>query len=289
MHPGGPYWAKKDAGAWSVPKGELEPGRGAARRRAPRGPGGDRAHGRGPFLPLGEVRQKAGKRVTAWAARAEFDPAALASATFEMEWPPRSGRRQAFPEVDRAAWFALDEARVRILEGQRPLLDALERALAAGAARRILPRDDAREPPRRALARAPARGESRRRRARSRRADVRRRRPARGPLGAARRARSAALLVRSPTAGGASSASSTGGSSPSAASRWWCRAAAARSDRAATSSRTSASAPTALATVAWLRDAAVVPGPLRHGRARATSASCSGRSRARPAPSSARS
>ena len=132
VHPGGPYWAKKDAGAWSVPKGELEPDEeplAAARREVEEEIG---FAPEGPFLPLGEVRQKAGKRVTAWAARAEFDPAALRSGTFEMEWPPRSGRRQAFPEVDRAAWFALVEARVRILEGQRPFLDALERTLAAG-------------------------------------------------------------------------------------------------------------------------------------------------------------
>jgi predicted NUDIX family NTP pyrophosphohydrolase len=132
VHPGGPYWAKKDAGVWSVPKGEPLPDEeplAAARREVLEEIG---LAAEGPFLPLGEVRQKAGKRVTAWAARAEFDPAALRSATFEMEWPPRSGRRQAFPEVDRAAWFGLDEARARILEGQRPLLDALERALAAG-------------------------------------------------------------------------------------------------------------------------------------------------------------
>jgi predicted NUDIX family NTP pyrophosphohydrolase len=132
VHPGGPYWAKKDAGAWSVPKGELEPDEeplSAARREAREEIG---AAPEGPFLPLGEVRQKAGKRVVAWAARADFDPAALRSVTFEMEWPPRSGRRQAFPEVDRAAWFSLEEARNRILEGQRPLLDALARALADG-------------------------------------------------------------------------------------------------------------------------------------------------------------
>jgi predicted NUDIX family NTP pyrophosphohydrolase len=130
VHPGGPYWAKKDAGAWSVPKGELEPGEeplAAARREVEEEIG---VAVEGPFLPLGEVRQKAGKRVTAWAARAEFDPATLRSGTFEMEWPPRSGRRQVFPEVDRAEWFPLAEARVRILEGQRPLLDALERVTA---------------------------------------------------------------------------------------------------------------------------------------------------------------
>jgi len=130
VHPGGPYWAKKDAGAWSLPKGEIEPGEeplAAARREVEEEIG---VAVDGDFLPLGELRQKGGKHVAAWAVAAEFDPATLVSAPFEMEWPPRSGRTQSFPEVDRAAWFDLAEARVRILASQLPFLDLLARALA---------------------------------------------------------------------------------------------------------------------------------------------------------------
>jgi len=125
VHPGGPFWARRDLGAWSIPKGEVLAGEDplAAARREAREETGLRAAG--PFVPLGAVRQRGGKRVAAWAVEGDFDPAALRSGRFEMEWPPRSGRRQSFPEVDRAAWFGLDEARARILPGQRPLLDAL--------------------------------------------------------------------------------------------------------------------------------------------------------------------
>jgi predicted NUDIX family NTP pyrophosphohydrolase len=135
-HPGGPYWAKKDAGAWSLPKGEIEPGEeplAAARRELTEEIG---LAVDGAFLPLGELRQKGGKHVAAWAVEAAFDPATLVSGTFEIEWPPRSGRMQSFPEIDRAAWFDLAEARVRILASQIPFLDALGRAVAepAGAA-----------------------------------------------------------------------------------------------------------------------------------------------------------
>jgi predicted NUDIX family NTP pyrophosphohydrolase len=131
VHPGGPLWARRDEGAWSIPKGEVEPGEDplAAARREVEEETGLRAEG--PFLPLGAVRQRGGKRVAAWAVEGELDPGALRSGRFEMEWPPRSGRRQSFPEVDRAEWFALDEARRRILDGQRPLLDALEAAAGA--------------------------------------------------------------------------------------------------------------------------------------------------------------
>lgn len=123
VHPGGPFWAKKDDGAWSIPKGELEDGEAplaAAIREGREELGIEVA---GEFVALTPVRQAGGKTVLAWAVRADFDPTRLVSQTFEMEWPPRSGRTQTFPEVDRAAWFTIDEARRKILKGQRPLLD----------------------------------------------------------------------------------------------------------------------------------------------------------------------
>lgn len=129
VHPGGPFWAKKDLGAWSIPKGEPdageEPRRCALRELAeelgPAAPALDLAQ----LIELGSVRQKSGKRVHAWAAEADFDPAALASNSFELEWPPRSGAMVEFPEVDRAEWFEPDEARRRILAAQAPLIDRL--------------------------------------------------------------------------------------------------------------------------------------------------------------------
>jgi predicted NUDIX family NTP pyrophosphohydrolase len=127
VHPGGPFWRDKDLGAWSIPKGEGEPGEAlldAARREVREEIGVDVD---GTFLPLTPVRQAGGKTVHAWAIAADVDPRAIVSTTFEIEWPPRSGRRQAFPEVDRAAWFEIDEARRRILGGQRPLIDELTR------------------------------------------------------------------------------------------------------------------------------------------------------------------
>jgi len=130
VHPGGPFWAKKDRGAWSVPKGEVGPDEApldAALREFEEETG---ARADGDLMALSPVRQKGGKTVHAWAMHGDLDASAVRSNTFEMEWPPRSGRRQAFPEVDRAAWFALEEARVRILEGQVPLLDELARLLA---------------------------------------------------------------------------------------------------------------------------------------------------------------
>ena len=126
VHPGGPFWSKRDSGAWSIPKGEYsddEDAEPAARREFEEETGWTITS---ELLPLGEIRQKAGKTVTAFAAEGDFDTASLDSNRFEIEWPPKSGRIAAFPEVDRAGWFALDEAREKIIEGQRPLLDRLE-------------------------------------------------------------------------------------------------------------------------------------------------------------------
>lgn len=129
-HMGGPFWAQKDEGAWSVFKGEYgvhEDPFAAARREFEEETGSPPPDG--PALALGEVRQPSGKRVVAWAIEGEFDPAQLSSNTFEIEWPPRSGRRAEFPEVDRAEWFDLATAREKVVRGQVPLIDALERAL----------------------------------------------------------------------------------------------------------------------------------------------------------------
>lgn len=129
VHPGGPLWRRKDVGAWSIPKGEAAPGEdllAVARRELHEETG---FAVQGPFLPLTPVRQAGGKIVHAWAVEADADPGSLASNTFTMEWPPGSGRQQTFPEVDRAEWFELDEARRRILAGQLPLVDELEAAL----------------------------------------------------------------------------------------------------------------------------------------------------------------
>jgi predicted NUDIX family NTP pyrophosphohydrolase len=128
VHPGGPFWAKKDDGAWSIPKGEIDEGEDpfvAARREVAEELG---AAPDGHFIPLEPVRQAGGKVVYAWAIEADVDPATMTSNTFQMEWPPRSGRRQTFPEVDRAAWFTIAHARSKILRGQLPLLDALAHA-----------------------------------------------------------------------------------------------------------------------------------------------------------------
>ena len=125
VHPGGPFWARRDAGAWSIPKGEYsddEDAEAAARREFAEETGWTI---KGELKPLGEVRQKAGKAVTAFAGRGDFDPATLNSNRFEMEWPPKSGRTASFPEVDRAGWFGLAEAAEKILGGQRPRLDRL--------------------------------------------------------------------------------------------------------------------------------------------------------------------
>jgi predicted NUDIX family NTP pyrophosphohydrolase len=130
-HPGGPFWAKKDAGAWTIPKGEIdeaEDAMAAARRELAEETGIEVP---GELVALTPVRQRSGKVVHAWAARGDCDPASIRSNTFSMEWPPRSGRQQEFPEIDRVAWFAIDEARARILPAQASLLAELERIVGA--------------------------------------------------------------------------------------------------------------------------------------------------------------
>ena len=125
VHPGGPFWARKDDGAWSIPKGEFadeEDPLLAAKREFEEETG---TRPSGDFLPLKPLKQSGGKLVYAWAVRSSFDPANLKSNTFSMEWPPRSGRTAEFPEVDRAAWFVLDEARRKILKSQTGFLDQL--------------------------------------------------------------------------------------------------------------------------------------------------------------------
>jgi predicted NUDIX family NTP pyrophosphohydrolase len=126
-HPGGPLWAKKDAGHWTVVKGEIDPGETAedvARREFKEETGHDLPDG--PMVELGEIRQKSGKVVLAWAVEGDLDPATAVSNTFTMEWPPRSGRRAEFPEIDRVEWFGLDEARSRIKDAQAAFIDRLQ-------------------------------------------------------------------------------------------------------------------------------------------------------------------
>lgn len=128
VHPGGPFWAKKDLGAWSIPKGEVEAGeeaRACALREAREELGPALSLDPGALVELGEIRQKGGKLVHAWAAPAELDPGELRSSTFSLEWPPRSGRRREFPEVDRAEWLDLERAREKINPAQAELLDRL--------------------------------------------------------------------------------------------------------------------------------------------------------------------
>jgi predicted NUDIX family NTP pyrophosphohydrolase len=131
VHPGGPFWARKDLGAWSIPKGELDEGedpRACALREF--------AEETGTRLPdgaldeLGSVKQKSGKEVIGFAVGGDLDPATLVSNTFELEWPPRSGRTQEFPEIDRAEWFGLDDAREKLNPAQAAFVDRLEALLA---------------------------------------------------------------------------------------------------------------------------------------------------------------
>jgi predicted NUDIX family NTP pyrophosphohydrolase len=128
-HPGGPFWHRKDQGAWTIPKGLIAPGefpRSTAKREFAEETGHRPA---GDSIALGSAKQPGGKVVHVWAIQGDWDPADLQSNTFEMEWPPRSGRRQSFPEIDRAAWFSVTEARVKILKGQAVFIDRLLAAL----------------------------------------------------------------------------------------------------------------------------------------------------------------
>ena len=129
-HPGGPFWTTKDLGHWTIPKGEVEPGEellDVARREFVEETGHELEAG--APVSLGEIRQKSGKVVVAWGLEGEVDPAAAHSNTFSIEWPPRSGRQQVFPEIDRVEWFEPVEARLRLKAAQVPFIDRLEAAL----------------------------------------------------------------------------------------------------------------------------------------------------------------
>jgi predicted NUDIX family NTP pyrophosphohydrolase len=125
-HPGGPYWLKKDQGAWTIPKGEFETNEEplvAAKREFTEETGFDV---RGPFVPLGSIRQKSGKIVHAWGMGGDGDPEGIKSNTFTLEWPPKSGIRQEFPEVDKAGWFSVDEARIKLKPEQLVFVERLQ-------------------------------------------------------------------------------------------------------------------------------------------------------------------
>ena len=129
-HPGGPAWVKKDIGHWTIPKGEMEPGEeflAVARREFAEETGHDVPNH--PLIDLGQITQKSGKLVLGWAVEGDLDPSTAASNTYDMEWPPRSGVIQTFPEIDRVEWFALDEARRKLKPAQVPFLDRLQAAL----------------------------------------------------------------------------------------------------------------------------------------------------------------
>ena len=129
VHPGGPFWAKKDLGSWSIPKGEYDDNENAlaaATREFREETGFEIA---GQLMSLATVKQPGGKVVSVWAVEGNCDPEALRSTSFAIEWPPKSGRRAEFPEVDRAGWFTLSEARAKLTSGQVPLVDALDELL----------------------------------------------------------------------------------------------------------------------------------------------------------------
>jgi predicted NUDIX family NTP pyrophosphohydrolase len=139
-HMGGPFWAKKDDRGWSIPKGEYQPEEdplAAAKREFTEEIGSEPPDG--DLIELGEHRQPSGKRILAWALEGDFDPAKVRSNTFEVEWPPRSGKTAEFPEIDRAAWFDLATAEQKLVRGQVPFLGALEEALRS-AGRKLQPR-----------------------------------------------------------------------------------------------------------------------------------------------------
>ncbi len=132
VHPGGPFWARKDLGVWSVPKGEVEEGKDpveVALSEFEEELGSPPPVSRAELVPLGMVQQKGGKIVTAWCAEGDFDATEIRSNTFPLEWPPRSGRIEEFPEVDRAAWFGLPEARLKLIAAQAELIDRLDALL----------------------------------------------------------------------------------------------------------------------------------------------------------------
>jgi predicted NUDIX family NTP pyrophosphohydrolase len=135
VHPGGPFWVNRDLGAWSIPKGEFEQGEDplAAALREFREETGQEPPQAGDLLELGTVGQRGGKVITAWAAAGDLDPAALASGSFTIEWPPHSGNRREFPEVDRAGWFDPDTARQKLLPAQAVLVDRLLARVPGGA------------------------------------------------------------------------------------------------------------------------------------------------------------
>jgi predicted NUDIX family NTP pyrophosphohydrolase len=148
VHPGGPFFGRKDLGNWSIPKGEVDPEDPDVEQTARREfleevghPVPDR-----PLIDLGWIRQKGGKTVYAWAVEGDIDPATMSSNTIEFEWPPFSGKRKSFPEVDRWVYYGAEEARAHIKETQRPLLDRLDLALANGPEAERLPGPTAGEP-----------------------------------------------------------------------------------------------------------------------------------------------